>query len=74
MIFSIFLLQIEKQIELVSLLGMVMEHFVVMISFSTDYNSHPFLILIGDLNRDNRLDFAIVSNTSVSLQVFLQTY
>ena len=41
--------------------------------FLTEYGSHPFSVIIGDFNNDEKLDLALANNGTDSLSVFLQT-
>ena len=38
----------------------------------TVYNSHPFLIVAGDFNKDRKMDFALINEGADNLQIFLQ--
>jgi hypothetical protein len=47
--------------------------FTSLILFSTDYGSHPFSVVVGDFNKDEKLDFAVANDGTDSLNILLQT-
>jgi len=58
-------------------LGIFLGHgdgtFVGMTLIPLEYRSHTFMVLVGDLNNDRKLDFAVAHNGTDSLHIFLQT-
>jgi hypothetical protein len=58
-------------------LGIFLGHgdgtFVGMTLIPLEYGSHPFMVLVGDLNNDRKLDFVVAHNGTDSLHIFLQT-
>jgi len=47
--------------------------FANMIVFPMKYGSHPFSVVVDDLNNDRKLDFAVANDGTDSLHVLLQT-
>jgi hypothetical protein len=47
--------------------------FASMTSFAVGYGSHPFMVVVGDFNKDAKLDFAVANNGTDSLDIFLQS-
>jgi hypothetical protein len=47
--------------------------FADLVTFSMDYRSLPFSVVVGDFNRDKKLDFATVNGGTDSLKILLQT-
>ena len=41
--------------------------------FLIGYDSHPFVIAIGDFNQDKKLDLAVANEGSDNMQIMLQT-
>ncbi len=58
-------------------LGIFLGHgdgaFVEMTLIPLEYGSHPFMVLVGDLNNDHKLDFAVANSGTESLHILLQT-
>src|SRR5579862_4071918 len=40
--------------------------------FSIDYESHPFLVLVGDLNNDRKLDLVVANEGTDNVKLLLQ--
>ena len=47
--------------------------FADIIVISTGYGSHPFFVVTGDFNNDQKVDFAVANEGSDNLKIFLQT-
>jgi hypothetical protein len=47
--------------------------FASMRSFAVGYGSHPFMVVVGDFNKDAKLDFVVANNGTDSLDIFLQS-
>jgi hypothetical protein len=47
--------------------------FAEMVLLSVEYGSHPFFVLVGDFNDDQKLDLALANNGTDSLHILLQT-
>ena len=58
-------------------LGLFLGHgdgtFAEQTPLSLDYGSHPFMVLVGDLNNDRKVDFAVANDGTDSLRILLQT-
>lgn len=47
--------------------------FADLLKFPLEYGSLPFSCIVGDFNKDTKLDFAVVNEASDNLQIYLQT-
>ena len=59
--------------NVVVLLGYHSGSFTNRLSMQLEVGSHPFLVLVGDLNNDRKLDFTVVNIGTDRLQIYLQT-
>ena len=55
------------------LLGYGNGSFASVILFPLEYGSNPFSIIVGDFNKDRKLDIGLANNGSDSLNILLQT-
>jgi len=58
-------------------LGVFLGHgdstFTYVMLFPMKYGSHPFSLIVGDFNSDQKMDVAVANNGTDSLNIFLQT-
>ncbi|CAF1230221.1 unnamed protein product [Rotaria sordida] len=53
------------------LLGYGNDSFAKQVNYSTDYNTHPMWVALGDFNNDNKLDMVTANRDGNSMSIFL---